>query len=327
MKFFDEVKIFVKAGNGGNGCCSFRRVKYVPRGGPDGGNGGHGGSIILQAENNLNTLTYFHYQVHHEAKSGKAGSGQNKTGLSGDDIVLKVPIGTQVRDVNTDTLLFDLVDDKQTILIAQGGRGGIGNAAFKGPQNRSPRQHTKGEIGEGGWFKLRLKLISDVGIVGMPNAGKSSIISALTNAKSEVGDYQFTTTKPILGVLKRGKGRVVLCDVPGLIKDAHLGRGLGLHFLQHIERCSAIMHVIDATQDDVVAIYKTVKKELLSYNKKLLSEKREVVVFNKIDQISEGELLKKVKRFVKSTKQEPICISVANRVNLNELVKTLFDIK
>lgn len=324
-RFFDEVQVFMQAGNGGNGCCSFRREKYVPRGGPDGGDGGKGGDIILVAKSNLNTLLYFHYNKHHRAKSGKSGAGANMTGANGENMVLGVPLGTQVFDENEEVLLADLDKEGSEYVIVHGGVGGIGNMAFKTSVNQAPRMATNGEEGESGWFKLKLKMLSDVGLVGMPNAGKSSLICAITNAKSEIGAYPFTTLKPTLGVIKKGRGRVVVCDIPGLIENAHLGVGLGDKFLKHIERCRVLIHMLDASDDNLLKNYKTIKKELKEYNEDIL-KKSEIVVFNKIDLLDEKELKKRVSAFKRSTKIEPICISTLTHDGLQDLIKLIFKI-
>ena len=324
-QFFDEVRVYMQAGDGGNGCCSFRREKFIPKGGPDGGNGGNGGDITLVAKNNLNTLLYFHYNVHHYAKNGAGGAGSNMTGANGESKIINVPCGTQVFDENGEILLADLDKENASYKIVHGGHGGLGNMMFKTSVNRTPRKATKGESGERGWFKLKLKMISDVGLVGLPNAGKSSIISVLTNAKAEVGNYPFTTTKPLLGVVKRGRGSFVICDIPGLIKNAHNGAGLGDRFLKHIERCKILLHIIDVTSEDVKKDYKVIQNELKMYDESIL-KKQIIVVFNKIDLIDREELNKKVKLFQKATKILPMCISTATREGLNELAKRLFAI-
>ena len=324
-RFFDEVKVYMQAGNGGNGCCSFRREKFIPKGGPDGGNGGDGGSIKLVAKGNLNTLLFFNYNVHHRAENGKSGAGQNMTGANGKTMVLFVPIGTQVLDENGDILLSDLDKEGYEYTIVKGGQGGIGNMAFKTSVNQAPRKATKGEDGEKGWFKLKLKLLSDIGLVGLPNAGKSSIISTLTNAKAEVADYPFTTIKPMLGVIKRGRGKIVICDIPGLIKNAHMGVGLGDKFLKHIERCKILLHVIDVSSKDIISDYNTIKHEIEAYNQDIL-KKQIIVVFNKIDLLDKREIQQKIKLFKQKTKITPLCISTLTHQNLNELVKMLFKI-
>ena len=324
-RFFDEVNVYMKAGDGGNGCCSFRRVKYIPRGGPDGGDGGKGGDIKLVASGNLNTLLYFHYNVHHKAENGKSGAGANMTGACGENKIIKTPIGTQIYSQDGEIMLADLDKEGDEYIIVHGGTGGIGNMAFKTSVNQAPRTATKGEKGEEGWFKLKLKMISDVGLVGLPNAGKSSFITATTNAKSQIGDYPFTTLKPILGVIKRGRGKIVVCDIPGLIKDAHNGTGLGDKFLKHIERCKVLLHIIDASSANILDDYKTIKEEIKLYNAEIL-KKKIIVVFNKIDLVSKDELDKKVKDFTKKTKIKPVCISSFTHEGLQDLIKKLFTI-
>ena len=324
-RFFDEVKVFFQAGDGGNGCCSFRRVKYIPRGGPDGGDGGRGGDITLVAKGNLNTLLFFHYNKQIRAGSGKKGAGQNMTGANGESKEFGVPVGTQIFDENGEFLLADLDKEGQKYVIVKGGAGGIGNMAFKTSVNQAPRQATAGEEGERGWFKLKLKLLSDIGIIGLPNAGKSSLISTITNAKAEVGDYPFTTLKPTLGAIKRGRGTIIICDIPGLIEGASKGVGLGDRFLKHIERCKILLHILDASSENLIKDYKTIKNEIKLFNEDIL-KKKEIVVLNKIDLLDEKELKKKKNEIKKLTKQEPICISTITHDGLNELVKLLFKI-
>ena len=324
-KFFDDVKVYMQAGNGGNGCCSFRRVKYIPKGVPDGGNGGNGGDITLVAKNNLNTLLYFHYNVHHRAGNGKNGAGQNMTGANGESKMIGVPIGTQIFDETGNLMLADLVKEDMTYTIVHGGAGGIGNMAFKTSVNQTPRKATKGTEGEAGWFRLKLKMLSDVGLVGLPNAGKSSLICSLSNVKTEIADYPFTTIKPSLGVVKYGRGRFVMCDIPGLIKDAHKGIGLGDRFLKHIERCRVLVHLIDVSAEDVVDSYKVIQNELKQYNQNILNKKM-LVVFNKIDLLTENELRKKTSLFKKKTGITPMCVSTITHVGLRELVRELFNV-
>ena len=324
-RFFDEVKVYLQAGNGGNGCCSFRREKFIPKGGPDGGNGGNGGDIVLTAKGNLNTLLFFHYNVHHRAENGKSGAGKNMTGANGATKELFVPIGTQVLDEKGDILLADLDKENEKYVVVHGGVGGIGNMAFKTSVNQAPRKATNGTEGEAGWFKLKLKMLSDVGLVGLPNAGKSSIISTITNAKAEVGNYAFTTVKPMLGVIKRGRGSVVICDIPGLIKNAHKGTGLGDKFLKHIERCKVLLWVIDITGDDILNDYKIIKHELEQYNKDIL-KKQIVFVFNKIDLVEKKDLQKKISLFKKATKKTPILISTFTGEGVKEMIKMIFKI-
>ena len=324
-RFFDEVRVYMQAGNGGNGCCSFRREKFIPKGGPDGGNGGKGGDINLVAKGNLNTLLFFHYNVHHRAENGKSGAGQNMTGANGKDITLFVPVGTQVLDENGEILLADLDKENAVYTIVHGGVGGIGNMAFKTSVNQAPRKATKGTEGEEGWFKLKLKMLSDIGLVGLPNAGKSSIISSITNAKAEIGDYPFTTIKPMLGVVKRGRGRLVICDIPGLIKNAHNGSGLGDKFLKHIERCKALLWVLDVASDNILNDYKTIKFELEQYNKEIFN-KNILFVFNKMDLLDNRELQKRINIFKKAVKQTPLCISTITQEGLQDMIKVMFKV-
>ena len=242
MKFLDQVKIFVKAGDGGSGSGSMRREKFIEYGGPDGGNGGKGASIILKAERNLNTLIDYRYTQHFKAKRGENGKGKNKTGKTGKDLILKVPIGTQILEEDNKTLLFDFKNEKEEFVVAIGGRGGLGNTNFKSPTNRAPRKFTKGTTGEEFWIWLQLKTIADVGIIGLPNAGKSSLLAAITNATPKIANYKFTTLNPNLGVAIYDNKEITIADIPGLIEGAHIGVGLGIKFLKHIERCKTLLH-------------------------------------------------------------------------------------
>ena len=252
MKFLDQTKIYLKAGNGGSGSASFRREKFIEFGGPDGGDGGHGGSIIFIADKNLNTLIDFRYQQHLKAERGQDGKGNKKTGKSGKDLILKVPVGTQIFEEDNNTLIEDLTKSGQKIIIAKGGKGGSGNVRFKSSTNRAPRKKTDGNIGENFWVWLQLKVIADIGIVGMPNSGKSSLLSVLTSAKPKIANYPFTTINPNLGVTNYDNKEVTLADIPGLIEGAHEGIGLGDKFLRHIERCKNILHLIDITNDNLL---------------------------------------------------------------------------
>ena len=272
MKFLDQVKIFVKAGDGGSGSPSFRREKFIEFGGPDGGDGGKGGSIIIKSERNLNTLIDFRYQQHFKAEKGKDGKGKKKTGKSGKDLILKVPIGTQIYEEDNNTLIEDLSSPEQKIIIANGGKAGLGNVRFKSSTNRTPRKKTDGSKGESFWIWLQLKVIADIGIIGMPNSGKSSLLSVLTSAKPKIANYPFTTINPNLGVSIYNNKEVTLADIPGLIEGAHEGVGLGDKFLRHIERCKNILHLIDITNDDLVENYSKVRKELLKYSNKLIKK-------------------------------------------------------
>ena len=247
MKFLDQVKIYIKAGNGGDGSPSFRREKFIEYGGPDGGDGGKGGSVILKAEQNLNTLIDFRYQQHHKAMRGENGAGQNRTGKSGEDLILKVPLGTQVFEEDNKTLIYDFTKIGEEFTAAAGGKGGLGNTRFKSSTNRAPRKFTKGTHGEEFTIWLQLKTIADIGIIGLPNAGKSSLLASITNANPKIANYQFTTLNPNLGVVSYDDKEITIADIPGLIEGAHKGTGLGTQFLKHIERCKTLLHLIDIT--------------------------------------------------------------------------------
>ena len=323
MKFLDQVKINVKAGNGGDGSPSFRREKFIEFGGPDGGDGGKGGSVILKAERNLNTLIDFRYQQHHKAKRGENGSGQNKTGKNGDDKVLKVPLGTQVLEEDNKTLIFDFIKAGEEFIVASGGKGGLGNARFKSSTNRAPRKFTKGLMGEEFTIWLQLKSIADIGIIGLPNAGKSSLLAALTNANPKIANYKFTTLNPNLGVTKYNNKEITLADIPGLVEGAHKGTGLGIKFLRHIERCKSLLHLIDITSDDLIKSYKQIKNELRKYSIKL-SKKNELVVLNKIDLVDDNKELKKIiKDFSKNIKSEVFTISTFKKDSISKIKSKL----
>ncbi len=325
MKFLDQVKIYVKAGNGGDGSPSFRREKYIEFGGPDGGDGGKGGSVILKAERNLNTLIDFRYQQHHKAKRGENGSGQNKTGKNGDDKVLKVPLGTQVLEEDNKTLIFDFIRAGEEFIAASGGKGGLGNARFKSSTNRAPRKFTKGLMGEEFTIWLQLKSIADIGIIGLPNAGKSSLLAALTNANPKIANYKFTTLNPNLGVTKYDNKEITLADIPGLIEGAHKGTGLGIKFLKHIERCKSLLHLIDITSDDLIKSYRQIKNELRKYSIKL-SKKNELVVLNKIDLVENKKELKKIIRdFSKNVKSEVFTISTFKKDSISKIKSKLLN--
>ena len=325
MKFLDQVKIYVKAGNGGDGSPSFRREKFIEFGGPDGGDGGKGGSVILKAERNLNTLIDFRYQQHHKAKRGENGSGQNKTGKNGDDKVLKVPLGTQVLEEDNKTLIFDFIKAGEEFIAASGGKGGLGNARFKSSTNRAPRKFTKGLMGEEFTIWLQLKSIADIGIIGLPNAGKSSLLAALTNASPKIANYKFTTLNPNLGVTKYDNKKITLADIPGLIEGAHKGTGLGIKFLKHIERCKSLLHLIDITSDDLIKSYRQIKNELRKYSIKL-SKKNELVVLNKIDLVENKKELKKIIRdFSKNVKSEVFTISTFKKDSISKIKSKLLN--
>ena len=302
MKFLDQAKIYVKAGDGGPGSASFRREKFVEFGGPDGGDGGDGGSVILIAAANLNTLIDFRYQQHFKAETGRSGMGKKKAGKAGKDLILKVPVGTQIYEEDNNTLIEDLKKIDQKIVIAEGGKKGLGNVRFKSSTNRAPRRKTDGSKGEAFWIWLQLKVIADVGIIGMPNAGKSSLLSVLTKAKPKIADYPFTTLDPNLGVTNYSDKEITLADIPGLIEGAHEGTGLGDKFLRHIERCKSLIHLIDVTDKDILKNYLNIRKELSRYSSNLL-KKKEIIVFNKIDMINSEEIEKKINNFKKKSKK------------------------
>ena len=322
MKFLDQAKIYIKAGDGGSGSSSFRREKYIEFGGPDGGDGGCGGSIIFVSDKSLNTLIDFRYQQHFKAERGENGKGKKKTGKSGKNLILKVPIGTQIFEEDNNTLIKDLTMPGQKTIIANGGKGGLGNVRFKSSTNRAPRKKTDGEKGESFWIWLQLKAIADIGIVGMPNSGKSSLLSVLTSARPKIANYPFTTTNPNLGVASYDNKEVTLADIPGLIEGAHEGIGLGDKFLRHIERCKNILHLIDITQENLLENYSKVRKELFKYSNKL-TKKKELIVFNKIDMISEEEIRRKIDIFNKKTKKKIYLISALKQKGLKTIKKVL----
>ena len=298
MQFIDEAKIHIQSGNGGNGASSFRREKFIPRGGPDGGDGGRGGSVIFRCVKNLNTLIDFRFKQHFSAKNGQSGRGSNQNGLSGQDLILNVPIGTQIFNDETHELIYDLMHEGQEVTVAKGGRGGLGNSNFKSSTNRAPTYAQKGEEGQELWLRLQLKLLSDAGLLGMPNAGKSTFLSITTRAKPKIADYPFTTLKPQLGVVYVDENEFVIADIPGLIEGASEGRGLGDRFLKHIERCGVLLHLIDASNEDIINNYKIIRQELAGYDENLLN-KYEVIAINKIDLIDKKQLNKKINQLKK----------------------------
>jgi GTP-binding protein len=322
MQFLDEVKINLKAGDGGNGSVSFRREKFIPMGGPDGGDGGNGGSIIVKAISNLNTLVDYRYQQHFKAQPGKGGKGRNCSGPAGEDLILFVPVGTQIFAENGKTLIADLLTEGETLLIAKGGKGGVGNARFKSSVNQAPKYAIPGEKGEEliVWFKL--KLISDVGIIGLPNAGKSTFLSVVSSAKPKIADYPFTTLKPQLGVVRIDDDEFVIADIPGIIEGASQGIGLGIKFLKHVERCALLVHLIDASAEDVILSYDTIRTELNDYSP-ILTSKSEIIVLNKSDIVSKEELAKKKKKLEKHTKEEVMIISAATNQGVKELIRKI----
>ena len=322
MKFLDQVKIYVKAGNGGSGSPSFRREKFVEFGGPDGGDGGKGGSVILISERNLNTLIEYRYQQHFKAERGKDGSGKNKTGKGGEDLYLKVPLGTQVFEEDNKTLIYDFKSQKEEFLVASGGKGGFGNTRFKSSTNRAPKKFTKGGQGEEFWIWLQLKTIADIGIIGLPNAGKSSLLASMTSANPKIANYKFTTINPNLGVASYDDKEVTLADIPGLIEGAHTGTGLGIKFLKHIERCKTLLHLIDITEDDLFISYNQVRKELSKYSKDLV-KKKEIVVLNKTDLIDEEEKKEKIKKLKNKLKKNIFLMSTMDKKSVSDIKSKL----
>ena len=289
MKFLDLAKIIIRSGSGGGGAVSFRREKYVEFGGPDGGNGGRGGDVIVEAVHGLNTLIDFRYQQHFFAKNGRPGMGKQRTGKDGDNITLKVPVGTQIMDEDGETVLVDLIEVGQKATVAKGGNGGFGNLYFKSSTNQAPRRANPGLVGVERTLWLKLKLIAEVGLVGLPNAGKSTFLGKTTNANPKIADYAFTTLIPSLGVAKVDEDQFVIADIPGLIEGAHAGRGIGDRFLGHIERCAVLLHIVDGTSDSIGQDYNTIINEIESYGYGLIDKPR-VTVLNKMDEVSEDDI-------------------------------------
>ena len=325
MKFLDECKIYVRAGDGGAGAVSFRREKFIEFGGPDGGDGGTGGDVWVEAHNDLNTLIDYRYQQHFKVRTAGHGMGRLRAGNSTEDIVLKVPTGTEIYEEDHETLITDLPKAGDRIRIAKGGNGGFGNHYFKSATNRSPYNANPGQMGEERWIWLRLKLIADAGIVGLPNAGKSTLLSVVSAARPKIADYPFTTLQPQLGVVKVAANSFVLADIPGLIEGASDGAGLGTRFLGHVERCAVLIHMIDATADDLVDAYKIIRAELKAYSP-MLAKKPEIIAFNKIDAVELKELEKKLKTFETKIKKTPLLISAATQKNTDQAMFALWDV-
>ncbi len=328
MQFIDEAKIYIKAGNGGHGAVSFRREKYIDRGGPDGGDGGSGGSIVFRSNSHLNTLLKFRYKKHFKAENGEQGKGHNRTGKSRDNMILEVPVGTQIFSEDGLLLIHDFTKDNEDYEILKGGGGGLGNSHFKSSTNQAPRKRTEGEVGDELDVALKLKLLSDAGLIGLPNVGKSTFLARTTSAKPKIADYHFTTLKPGLGVVYVSDEEFVLADIPGLIKGAHEGSGLGDRFLKHIERCGVLIHIIDAMSDDIVKDYDVIRAELESYSP-MLKEKQEIICLNKNDVIAEEELQEKIDILKKHTyNQEIHAISGYTGKGVEEVLKkTLMAVK
>ncbi|MBX9925478.1 MAG: GTPase ObgE [Hyphomicrobiaceae bacterium] len=322
MKFLDQAKIHVKAGNGGNGCVAFRREKYIEFGGPFGGDGGKGGDVWVECAENLNTLIDFRFQQHFKAKNGTNGMGKNRTGAHGDDCVLKVPPGTQVFGEDGETLLADLVTAGDRVRLLEGGNGGFGNARFKSATNQAPYHANPGQPGPELTIWLRLKLIADAGLVGLPNAGKSTFLAAVTAARPKIANYPFTTLHPNLGVVLAGDREFVLADIPGLIEGANDGAGLGTRFLGHIERCGVILHLVDATEDDVAEAYRTVRRELKAYGADI-EGKKEIVALSKIDAVPPDDIEAKAEALKKAARKKPLLLSAVTRNGMDEALHAL----
>lgn len=324
--FIDRAKIFVKAGDGGNGCVAFHREKFVPMGGPSGGDGGKGGDVILVADKSLQTLLDFKYKRHYKAERGHHGQGGNKKGKDGQNLILKVPVGTVVKDADTGEVLADLVEDGQQVIVAKGGRGGKGNAAFKSPTNQAPTIAEPGEKGEERWIELELKLLADIGIIGFPNAGKSTLISVLSNARPKIADYPFTTLTPVLGVLQLDVDEfVVLADIPGLIEGASEGAGLGHEFLRHVERTKFLIHLIDVSdfsERDWKQAYEIINGELEKYSKQL-AEKPQIVVANKIDATSDRSKIEQMRKYFNDKNIPFVAVSLITKEGIDELINTI----
>ena len=323
MKFLDQAKIYIKSGDGGHGCVAFHREKYIEFGGPDGGNGGKGGDVYFEAAGNLNTLIDYRYQQHYAASNGRGGAGRDRSGLNGKDLILRVPVGTQIMDTDKETVLLDLDKLGQRVLFMKGGDGGFGNAHYKSATNQAPRYATPGYPGEEREVWLRLKLIADAGLIGLPNAGKSTFLASCSAAKPKIADYPFTTLSPNLGVVKvGGKGdgtSFVLADIPGLIEGAHEGHGLGDRFLGHVERCRVLLHLIDGTEENIVQNYKTIRKELKAYGGGL-SRKAEIIALNKCDALTKEEIKRKVAALKKVTKKPIHVISAVAHIGVKEVL-------
>ena len=322
MKFIDEAKVFVKSGDGGDGCLSFRREKYIEFGGPDGGNGGKGGDIVVVGTKSLNTLVDYRFKKHFKAKKGRSGSGRNRTGASGEDLTLKLPLGTEI--LINDEVIADITSDDKIILFP-GGRGGKGNINFKSSTNRAPRKTTPGEKGYESDIVLRLKILADVGLVGFPNAGKSSLLRKISAAKPKVADYPFTTLEPKLGVVRANDDEVVVADIPGLLSGAHKGNGLGFQFLKHIERCKSIIHLIDVTNEDIFSEYKIICEELDKYDQSI-KKKQKIIALNKCDLISESEIKKIKKDFENKLKENVYTISAISGYGIEKITKQILKI-
>lgn len=323
MQFLDEAKIHVRSGPGGDGCLSFRREANVPKGGPDGGDGGKGGSVIVRCISGLNTLIDYRYNQHFKASRGQGGAGANRSGKAAEDLILDVPVGTQVIADESDLVIADLTEVGQEVVLVEGGQGGLGNAHFKSSINQAPRRTTKGGDGEELWVWLKLKLMSDAGLVGLPNAGKSTFLSVVSRARPKIADYPFTTLKPQLGVVYIDNKEFVMADIPGLIEGAHLGVGLGIQFLKHVERCGVILHLVDGTLEDVAEAYTVIRNELEEYSA-ILAEKQEVLALNKADALTDEEIKEKKAALEKVSGKKVLVISAVARQGVDTVLRALW---
>ncbi len=325
MKFLDEAKVYIRSGDGGNGCVSFRREKFIEFGGPNGGDGGNGGDVVAEAVEGLNTLIDYRYQQHLFAKNGRAGMGKDRHGAGGADAVLKVPVGTQIYEEDGATLIADLTEPGQRAVLLRGGNGGFGNAHFKSSTNRAPRRANPGQSGEEQTIRLRLKLIADAGIVGLPNAGKSTFLAAVSAAKPKIADYPFTTLNPQLGVVDIDGREFVLADIPGLIEGAHEGVGLGDRFLGHVERCRVLLHLVDGTAGNAGDAYKTVRAELSAYGHGL-AEKPEIVALSKADAMSAADVRRQLARLKRAAKKPPLVVSAVSGQGVPDVLRALLKV-
>ena len=325
MKFLDEAKVYIVSGAGGNGCVSFRREKFIEFGGPNGGDGGKGGDVIIEAVNGLNTLIDYRYQQHFKAERGGNGMGKDRHGANGKDKIMKVPVGTEVYEADGETLLADLTEVGQRFTLAKGGNGGFGNAYFKSSTNQAPRRANPGQPGQELTIRLRLKLIADAGIVGLPNAGKSTFLAAVSAAKPKIADYPFTTLHPQLGVFQVDNREFVMADLPGLIEGAHEGVGLGDRFLGHTERCRVLLHLVDGTSEDAGEAYKIVRGELEAYGQGL-TEKPEIVALSKVDAMTPEAIKAQTAKLKKACKKAPLLLSSASREGVTEVLRALLKI-
>lgn len=322
MKFLDQCKIYLRSGAGGDGCCSFRREKFIEYGGPDGGNGGRGGSIVFEAVAGLNTLIDFRYRQHFKAERGHHGMGRNRTGAAGADLIIPVPVGTEILDEARETVIADLAHAGERVVLLEGGQGGLGNDHFKSSTNRAPRKTTKGGEAQEMWVWLRLKLLADAGLVGLPNAGKSTFLSAVSRARPKIADYPFTTLKPQLGVVHVDDKEFVLADIPGLIEGAHEGAGLGDRFLGHIERCGVLLHLVDGTQENVTGAYRTVRRELKAYGHGL-DQKDEIIALSKVDALDPATRKAQLAKLKRAAKKPVYALSAATGEGVRDILRAI----